>query len=479
MANSQTVARSVFWTFMEGVGSSLLSFLMFLLLARVLGPTDFGTAALALSIVQLAQVVPDTLFREAVVQRKELEPRHIDSAHLCSVALGLTMAGALWVAAPSIAEWLSVPDVGALVRWMTPGIVFTGLAAVPTALLYRAYDFRTMALRNMTARFAGAMAALAMAFSGMGVWSFVAQQLLTTGLMAATLLAIPALRPGLALSWGAVRDLARFALVSVSGHVIYHVGGRLFMVLVGKLYNAEAVAYLHMAMRLVDTLGGLLSSGALRVTLPLFSERQLDRTTLRSAYMAASELTVAITAPVFVGLCLVAEPLLRVLVGPQWAGAAGILQVLALATALTFLGAHVGNVLFAVGRPLVNLAGMLAGAVASLGALALFREHGMIVVAIAFGLRTLAPLPIGFWAIGRSTGIGLADEIKIAAGPAAATLLMAVLIKAAELTVLRTAPDAAALIVSILLGGVVYTGALCLVRRKLVARIFKFVAAAF
>lgn len=479
MAKAQTVARSIFWTFMEGVGSSLLSVVMFLLLARVLGPTDFGTAALALSIVQLAQVMPDTLFREAVVQRRDLRPEHVNSAHACSLLLGLAIAVALWLAAPAIAQWLAIPQVGPLVRWMTPSVVFTGMGAVPTALLYRSYNFRTMALRNMAARFIAAAAALTMAFSGMGVWSFAAQQLLTAGLSALALLAIPAFRPGLTLSWSAAGDLARFALISVSGHITYHAGGRLFMVLVGKLFNAEVVAYLHMSMRLLDTVGGVLTSGAMRVTLPLFSERQIDPSTLRSVYLTASELTIAATMPIFVGLCLEARPLLHLLVGREWMGAVETLQILSVGTALTFLGLHVGNALYAIGRPSVNLLGMVVGALASLGSLALFHDYGVLVVAVAFALRSLAPLPVGFWVLGRATGISLSDEVKVAAGPVAATLSMVLLIKVADATVFGGLPEVAALAAAILLGGVTYAAVLCLIRWTLVTRIVSYVAAAF
>ena len=170
-------ARSLWWSIVETGGLAGLAFVSLAVLARLLTPTEFGLAALALGIVQMLDIATARLFGDAIVQRPDLERRHVASAFWVTLVLGATFSAICWLGGESLASVLDEPRLAAVLGWMSVGLVFSGADAILTAQRRRELDFRVLALRSLVSRVGAASVGIGAALLGYGVWSLVAQQL--------------------------------------------------------------------------------------------------------------------------------------------------------------------------------------------------------------------------------------------------------------------------------------------------------------
>ncbi|HEX6980238.1 MAG TPA: lipopolysaccharide biosynthesis protein [Alphaproteobacteria bacterium] len=417
-------ARSLWWSIVETGGLAALAFVSLVVLARLLTPTEFGLAALALGIVQMLDIVIVGLFGDAIVQRPNLERRHVASAFWVTLVLGATFSAICWLGAAPLASVFGEPRFAPVLGWMSVGLVFSGADAILTAQRRRELDFRVLALRSLISRVGAAAVGVGAALLGYGVWSLVAQQL-AAGAMSATLLWLcTPVKPRLCLDVRAVRDLARFGIAVAASDLIWASNLRIFTIVVGLLLPASQVGYLHLAFRFVYTARDFLASGADHVALAAFSKRQHERAVLRRSYLEANEFVCVFMMPAFAGLALVAPEFVVIVAGAQWAPAAPLVQVLSISFVLYSGRTLTPAVLCAVGRPDLMVYSNIAAFVASLGALALFMSTSSLGAAIAWAMRPVVALPLGLIFVRQAAGIGIGAQLAKIVAPAAATLTM-------------------------------------------------------
>ncbi len=417
-------ARSLWWSIVETGGLAGLAFVSLAVLARLLTPTEFGLAALALGIVQMLDIATARLFGDAIVQRPDLERRHVASAFWVTLVLGATFSAICWLGGESLASVLDEPRLAAVLGWMSVGLVFSGADAILTAQRRRELDFRVLALRSLVSRVGAASVGIGAALLGYGVWSLVAQQLAAGAMSAALLWLCTPVKPRPCLDVRAVRDLARFGIAVAASDLIWASNLRIFTIIVGIFLPASQLGYLHLAFRFVYTARDFLMSGADHVALAAFSKRQHDAAALRRSYLEANEFVCVFMLPAFAGLALVAPEFIVVVAGAQWAPAAPLVQVLSISFVLYSARTLTPSVLCAVGRPGLMVYSNIAAFVASLGALALFMSTSSLGAAVAWAMRPFVALPLGLIFVRQAAGIGVGAQLAKILTPAAATLMM-------------------------------------------------------
>ncbi|HEX5578717.1 MAG TPA: oligosaccharide flippase family protein, partial [Candidatus Limnocylindria bacterium] len=171
------VARGLTWTIVNTWGEQALNLVVFIVLARLLTPVDFGLVALAAVFVAFAQLFVDQGLGDALVQRRELTGIHIDTAFWVAMATGalLTIAGI--VLAYPIGALLGEPDLVPILQALSLTFVFVAMSSIQMALLRRALAFRSLAIRAIVAAFVGGVVGIALALAGAGAWALVGQQL--------------------------------------------------------------------------------------------------------------------------------------------------------------------------------------------------------------------------------------------------------------------------------------------------------------
>jgi lipopolysaccharide exporter len=350
-------------------------------LARLIVPAEFGHAAIALILVPLAAILTFEGFGSALVQRKEIEHRHIETAMLASIAAGLVLSAATWIAAPLLATPLFGERTGELVQLAAPLFAIAAVSAVSRSLLWRALDFRGISLIETGALALGSVVAVALALTGMEGEAIVLGAI--AGSVAASAMFLIVVRPVRPRWHGEhLRQIVGFG-GPASGAGLLHVAitNVDYTILAARLSSAQ-VGFYWRAFQLGVVYQDKISGVMMRLAFPVYS-RTRDLAELGRLHERATRVHAAVVVPLLAVLIVTAPVLIPWVFGPDWGPSVLPAQILAVAGMIAAILTGFAQVLLAAGRPRellwfnVVLLAVYAGAVfATVG-------QGIVAVAIA------------------------------------------------------------------------------------------------
>lgn len=382
--------RAVRWRLASTVVGSVAQFGIGVLLARLLTPADFGVVALASVVLGLSRLIGDFGIGSAVVQRSDLTDRHVRTAFTCSVLLGFTVGTALAAASPLAAAVMRNPEVTPVLRVLSIGFVFGGIAVVAGALLRRDLDFRRQFFIDTGSYVLGyGVVAVGLAGRGYGVWSLVWGGLMQSMLASsAQLVAVRhSIRPLLARR--ELGDLLHFGFGATLNSCVNYVALNADNFVVGRWMGAASLGLYSRAYALMNLPFVYVANVLSSVLFPALAQVQAHPTRLRRGYLVMSQLTAMVAGPSLATLAIAAPHLIPSLYGPQWTGVVLPLQILCVAgyfRALYHVGGvvaqSVGWVYQEVRRQAVYAALVIAGAVIG-------SRYGLPGVAVGVGVAIL------------------------------------------------------------------------------------------
>lgn len=414
---SGSYRRSVSWSVVAVGGQQGLTALLSFVLALLVGPEAFGTIAIAMVYVVFVQLLVRQGMIQTLVQRRDLDDTHVDSAFWMVVAGSLVLSGLSIAASGPLASLNDLPALRAVIIWLSPLVLLQGLSVVQEALLRRRMAFRSLALRTLTSVGVGGVVGIGLASAGAGVWALVGQQLTMATAAIVVLWHASGWRPRLRFSALHARELLGFSAGSALGSLGNFASSRADALLIGVLLGPIAVGLYRLAARLTEIVTDVFTRSIQQVALPELSRLQGDAERFRARTLDVVRLTSVVTIPLLGVLAAGSTPLFELL-GDDWAPATTALQVLCAVTAVRSVMLVNAAVVLAAGRPFLNAAHAWCAGVASVTA---FLSAGLMVrdapiaeqvlaVALArLAAQALVALPTQLYLLRRVVGLPLGD----------------------------------------------------------------------
>lgn len=460
--NSRAVAWSALWRLGEVVGGETVALIVFIALARLLAPEDFGVVALAGVVISLGQLLLQQGLGEALIQGPTIHETRFATAFWCSLGLGTLLMLIVIALAVPVGVLFGDDNLGAVLLVLPLVLPIGGAAAVIQAKLLRRMAFKVVAMRVLAATTLGGIVGLGIALVGGGVWSLVGLQITSLVVGLIVLFAAEPQRPKFVFDRREARSLIRFALPVMGAHLAKLAGNKLDMALLALFVTTRSVGYYFLAARLIFALGLATQYSVNLLALPVLSRLLADPVAFRAAAERTLWLTVGFCLPAGLGLALVAEPLVVLVFGAAWTPSVPPLQILAAVSIFAALGLISGQILVAAARPALFLRLTIANTALFLTLVALAAPHGLAAVALAGGIANALMLPAYLLVLGRSIEleIGAVLEDQLPLWSAAAVMVLAVL--AADAWLLGGLAPLAQLAGIIAVGLASYTAALWL-----------------
>ncbi len=342
--------RGVFWGFLDRIGQQGISFVIMVILARLLAPAQFGLVGMLTIFMEVARAFVDSGFSAALIQKKEVTDVDICSAFYVNVVIGLAAMGLFCVGAPWVAAFYHQPILIPLMRVLSLNLVVGSLACVHVALLCRRIDFKTQLKVGMAATALSGGIGIVMAVQGFGVWSLVAQYLASTFFRSAFLWIAITWRPRLVFSLASVREMFGFGSRLLASGLLNTFFEDLYLVVIGRLFSATHLGLYNSARRIETLAATNTTTVVTHVAFPVFSQIQDDPVRLKRSLRKAMTMLALVHFPIMVGLALVAKPLVYVLLSPKWAASIPWLRLLCIVGATYPFQALLLNLLKAKGR---------------------------------------------------------------------------------------------------------------------------------
>jgi len=454
--SNRKAAQGVAWASAANWGCQLLSFVGYAGLARLLNPDAFGLVAIAGVYITFIQVFVTQGFGMAIIQRNHVEPEHLDSAFWIAMATAFLFCVLSLLLGGQIARLFHEPRVAPVVGWLSFSFFFYALSSVPTAILTRELDFRSLAIRSLLATMVSSAIGLAMAFFGCGVWSLVGQQLVNALLGCIWLWGAVSWRPRLRISRRHLGDLYGFSLSITGNDVLWFFSQKSDQTIVGYGFGPLGLGPYSLASRLTtflyDGIVGPLSS----VAFPAFSKLQSEPLKFERALYRFCEMSSFVSFPVFAGIVVVAPDLVPLFFGAKWASAVPILQILAVYGALRSALGFVHPFLLSTGRAgLFLLNGVILSCLTFAGCLIAVRWNP---AAIAFSIVvTMLLYAVVFLVIAqRALAVRIRPLLKTFAFPGLSSLFMLIVVALLRGFISKIFASATTVIVCVTAGVVVY-----------------------
>jgi PST family polysaccharide transporter len=449
--------KGVFWSGIDNWSSNLITSVVLLILANLLEVEDFGLVAYATVFIAFLRIFQRQGFAQAIVQRADLQPEHLNTAFWTNVVIGLATAAATYGGSDLIAEWVQKPLLSGILKGLSITLVVGSLGNTPMAILRRNLAFKSLAVRSLASNIAGGIVGITMAVHGFGVWSLVGQRLTASVAETVALWFACRWRPGIRISRKHFGDLFGFGVYMMGNETVFFFNRRSADLLIGTLLGDRALGYYTMGHRLLTIMTQLFTTTFAGVALPTFSRLQHNRAKMQEALLMATGMTSLLAFPAFLGMAVLAREMVIGLLGPEWLASIPIMQILAfwgILQALTFFN---GRVIMACGKASWSFALSLANGIASVVAVVIAVRWGIVVVAAAFVIRAYLHAPFPLWMVRKLTGLSIRSYFSQFAAPLAASLAMVAVVWIFKTSLPSLLPTLWLLAGSVLIGVVVYT----------------------
>jgi PST family polysaccharide transporter len=316
---------------LSGAGAQALLRIVFLMVvARALGPTAFGVAAAALVVVTRGLAVAQLGLSRAIIQRPQLEERHLRTAFTLAVISGVLGCAALQLLAPYIAAFFQFDGLTEVLRVLSLALVLSNVGLVADGLTRRKCEFRRVATILAGSFAIGfGVVGIGLALLGAGVWALVGAHLTQHALRSAALLRFQPHRKAPSLDWQTLKELIYLG----GGMTVWRIGNvaafQLDNLVVGRWLGAEALGLYGRAFQLMSMPASVLGQAMMEVIFPLMSQVQHQAARLGVAFRRGSATVALLALPAATLVTILAPELVAVVLGAQWQGAVVPLQILA------------------------------------------------------------------------------------------------------------------------------------------------------
>lgn len=473
MSLRQKAVKGVLWSVIESWGRQAISFAVFFVLARLLGPEAFGLVALATVFLAFVGIFLDQGFSSAIVQRQDLEPEHLDTAFWTNIGISVLLTLLCLMSADWVANLFKEPALTPVLRWLSVNFILLAFISVQQALFQRQLAFKMLAVRSLIAVVVGGGVGVTMALMGFGVWSLVGQQLTSSLAQVLTLWWVSDWKPGFKVSSKHFKELFSFGVNVMGFSFVNFFNRRSDDFLIGYFLGSVALGYYSVAYKLLLIMTELLTRVIEKVAMPSFSKLQQEPERMRNAFYKVTQFTSLVSFPAFLGVSALAPELVPILFGEQWESSIPVMQILSLVGILQSVYLFNSTVILAMGKPFWRLAFGCINCVFNVLFFVVAVRWGIVAVAAAYVIESylLSPLPILF--IKQLIHIDILKYCKQFVPPLLASLVMVAVLLGFKYIFSGSLNTYLLLTICILLGALVYILILLLVAPQLLQEIIK------
>lgn len=422
------IVSGITWSAFERFSVQGIQFVVFVLMARILEPTDYGLVSMLALFIVIAQLVAEGGLSQAIIRKLDRTQEDCSTSFFVNVAIGLGLYLLLFALAPTIARFYDERELVGLLRVLALCVVVQSTLVVHRAILTSRLDFRTQAKSTLVGALVSGMVGLFMAYNGFGAWALVGLQLSNQTATALTLWLVTGWRPAWRFSTGSFRSLFGFGSKLLACNVLECLFQSMYTLTIGKVFSAFALGCYSNARQLGSISSENLSKIVQRATFPMFCNFQEDPARLRGGVEDYIRLSAFFISPLMLGLAAVAEPLTVALIGPQWLYTARLLRILCLSFMLYPLNEINYMVLEVKGRGATYLRlrafSVICGGVFLFGML----PFGLSAVCCGLFAGSVITFAVNATVAGASIGLGLSRQVKAVSPAIVSSVVMAAVV---------------------------------------------------
>lgn len=351
MGLKQQLTTSTAWMSLAASSMSLVSFLVFIIISRLLSPAEIGLAAFAILVVEAGKVIINGGISQAIVKRNDWDEGFASSCFYLNIFYALLFIALLWLAgSPLIARYYD-PAAVPLLQALLIIFLLEGAKVVHEGKLRREFNFKVIALRSVIASLVSGIVGVAMALQGYGVWALVAQQLVGQILLTLITLASARWWPQLTFSFSFCRQAMRFSSPLMVAQLLNSLCTSALEFMVGIFLGPAALGIYRISGRALFIMQDIIVRPLEQTTLPTLA-RIPDVSTKAQACLRIMRMSNFLIVPLFFGAAALAPEFIVLVFGEKWRASGELMSWIAIGSAPLLIRYQVNAALTALGKTL-------------------------------------------------------------------------------------------------------------------------------
>lgn len=338
------------WNAFENIAVQGISFVLNIILARLLTPHDYGTIGMILIFLTFSNIFVDSGLSRALIQRQDRTENDFSTVLIFNILISVLLYVILFFAAPAIADFYDTPELVTLQRVFFLVLIIDSLSVVQSAKLQIKVDFKSIALINAVATIISGSIAVWSAYNNFGVWALVIQSLTKSLVSVVCFWIVGKWIPKTGFNKDSFKKLFGFSSKLLVCGLLGTTFTNVYNLIIGKYYNPTSLGFYTRAQQFPELTAGTLNSVMNTSTFPLMATLQNKRDELILTFRRLIRLSALVIFPTMVGLSVLSDEIILVLLGEIWLPTSDLLFWLALSYIFTPLSALNLNLLNAIGR---------------------------------------------------------------------------------------------------------------------------------
>lgn len=414
--DQRSILNGISWSAFERLSAQGIQFLVFVFMARILSPEDYGLISILSIIILISQMVADGGVSQAIIRKINRTEIDNSTAFFANIATGIILYVILFAISPLLSQFFNEPQLSLILRVMAVTVILQSSTIVHLTLLSTRLDFKTQAKATLVAALFSGFVGLYMTYNGYGVWSLAGLHISNQAVMVITIWCISGWHPSMKFSTASFRELYGFGSKILASNVLTQLYQCIYSLTIGKVFSPFALGSYSNARLIGNMPSENLVRIAQRAVYPRLCLYQNDPERLRENLRDYMRISVFIIAPMLMILGGLSKPLTLALIGDQWSFTARLLSILC----FYFLMYPINSINLMIpeitGNGGLYLKLQLTGIVVGTAMLAGMIPFGLPAVCAGLAVTSFIFFLINSMTAGKSVSFGLKDQVIAVGG---------------------------------------------------------------
>lgn len=350
MSLKKQALSGLVWTFGQQFGTQLINFIISLILARVLIPSDFGIIAMFSVVISVSTTLVDGGMASSLIRSNDADDADLSTVFWFNIFTSLILYILIFSFAPLIAKFYKLALLVPIIRVYGLLLIIKSLTTVQAIRFTKDLDFKTSFKIQLPSLIIGGILGVALAYYGFGVWALVYYPLIQSLISTIQYWIYSDWKPSLIFNKVKFKYHFNFGYKMTISSLLETIFNNIYTIIIGKIFSPTQLGYYSRADNLKQLPITNLSNALNKVTFPLFAKLGNDDLKLREVYKKIMKLVIFIIAPILLMTIIIAEPLIRFLLTEKWLPAVPYFQILSLAGILYPIHSYNLNILMVKGK---------------------------------------------------------------------------------------------------------------------------------
>jgi teichuronic acid exporter len=421
------ILGGMLWSSLEKFSVQGVSFVIGIILARLLTPREYGTVGLLLVFISFSQVFIDSGFGAALIQKQDRSENDINTVFTFNFLVAILCFIIIWLIAPFISAYYDIEELTKFVRLLSITLFFQAVGLIPQTLLTIDMNFKSLAKVNIIATLLSGIIAIYLAYNDYGEMAIIWQTILKTLFIAIIIWFFVKWRPNFKFFKNSFDSLFSFGSKLLISSLLNNIVNNITSLFIGKYLSVKSLGYYTRGSQFSDMIFGSIYSIYNSVLLPSLSSIQNNKILLVSQTRNIIKISSVLIFPFFIFLAVNSKPIIILLLTEKWLEAAPIMGIICIARAITIISGVNINLLYAIGRSDLVLKQQYFKLSIRIIFLLISLKFGIIWIAIAELLATIAHFFINTYYPGKIMEYGALKQINDSKGPIIISTVLALI----------------------------------------------------